>query len=57
MAGEILNTSALILPKCANAGAASALANEQGYLVYCETASKLGFVTSTGVSGELVTSA
>lgn len=57
MDATIENPIALILPRCDNAGAAAALANEQGYLAFCNTNSKLGFVTSSGVSGELVTSA
>ena len=55
METEVLNPSALVLQRCADAGAE--LNNEMGYIAYCNTANKLGFVTSTGVSGELVTSA
>ena len=50
------NPTALILPRCDDAGAAAALANEKGYIAFCNTNSKLGFVTSQGVSGELITS-
>ena len=53
MTGEVLIPSILVIPQCTNA--ATSLRNEQGYLAYCLTNSKLGFVTSTGVSGELVT--
>ena len=56
METEVLNPRALVLQRCADAGAAAALNNEMGYIAYCNTANKLGFVTSTGVSGELVTS-
>ena len=55
MAGEVLRPKVLVLPKCDNA--ATSINNEQGYLAFCLTNTKLGFVTSSGVSGELVTSA
>ena len=55
MAGEVLRPSVVVLPKCSNA--ATEINNEQGYLAFCLTNTKLGFVTSSGVSGELVTSA
>lgn len=51
----ILNPVALTVPHCTNA--ATTLDGEMGTFVYCELNDKLGFVTSSGVSGELVTSA
>jgi len=51
---EILNPKALVLG-CNDIGAA--LENEQGFFSYCHTLNKLGFVTSSGISAEAVTSA
>ncbi len=53
--GDIIQPSALVLENCADI--AATINNEQGYLTYCTLASKLGFITASGVSGELVTSA
>jgi len=55
MINEILNPKHLTVPHCVNV--AATLDGEQATLVYCTTNDKLGFITSSGVSGELITSA
>ena len=56
MVGEILNPVALILPSEADCTAAAFKNGEQGSLAFDINATKLGFVTSAGVSEETVTS-
>lgn len=54
MDGTIENPSALVLFRCGDIGAE--INNEQGYIAYCNTLNKLGFVTERGVSAEAITS-
>ena len=57
MAGEVLEPSALILPRVADATSAGDLAAPTGSLTYDNNTGKLGIVTATGVSEETVDSA
>jgi hypothetical protein len=55
MDGTIERPKVLILPRCSDVG--TDINNDVGYLAYCNTLNKLGFVTVKGVSAEAVTSA
>jgi len=49
---DILQPKVLVLPKCTNS--AAEINNEEGYIAYCLTNTKVGFVDDTGVGGALV---
>ena len=57
MASEVLEPSALILPRIADTTAAGFVAAPTGSIAYDNNTGKLGFVTATGVSEETITSA
>ena len=54
---DVLNPVALILPRVADATDTDFYNGEQGSLCYDNNTNKLGFITSSGVSEETVTSA
>ena len=55
--GDVLQPKALVLPRIADCTAAAFKNGEQGTLAFDINATKLGFITSSGVSEETITSA